>query len=56
MEDLLKKYYPYKFEIVSMGDVRSNNSKYADTSIYKYAMLNNLTGVQHTTTLYNCLL
>jgi hypothetical protein len=49
MESLLKKYYPYKFEIVSMKEIRSNNSRYADTSIYKYAMLNNLTGVQHTT-------
>ena len=49
MEGLLKKYYPYKFEIVSMEDINSKNSKYADTSIYKYAMLNSLTGVQHTT-------
>lgn len=50
MESLLKKYYPYKFEIVSLDDIRSNNSRYSDTSVYKYAMLNNLTGVVHTTT------
>lgn len=49
MEELLKKYYPYKFEIVSPDDISSNNSKYADTSIYKYAMVNSLSGVQHTT-------
>jgi hypothetical protein len=49
MESLLKKYYPYKFEIVSLENIRSNNSMYSDTSIYKYAMLNNLTGIQHTT-------
>jgi hypothetical protein len=49
METLLKKYYPYRFEIVSMEDARSNDSKYADTTIYKYAILNNLTGVRHTT-------
>jgi hypothetical protein len=50
MESLLKKFYPYKFEIVSMEDIRSKRSRYADTAVYKYAMLNNLTGVTHTTT------
>jgi hypothetical protein len=32
-----------------MEDVRANNPKYADTSIYKYAILNSLNGVQHAT-------
>jgi hypothetical protein len=50
MESLLKKYYPYNFEIVSMQDIRSDNPKYADTAIYKYALLNKLRGVQRTTT------
>ena len=47
MEDLLRKYYPYNFKIVSLQDLHSNN--YADTTIYKFALLNKLTGVQHTT-------
>src|SRR5688572_8154533 len=34
MDELLKKYYPYKFEIVSTEDIRANNPKYSDTSIY----------------------
>ena len=49
MEGLLKKYYPYTFEIVSMNDIGADNPKYADTSIYKYAIINNLKGVEHTT-------
>jgi len=49
MDDLLKKYYPYKYEIVSMEQVRSDYPKYTDTTIYKYAILNSLHGVQHTT-------
>lgn len=48
MEDLFKKYYPYKFEIVSREDVNFNNSKYADTSVYKYALLHKFNGVEHT--------
>lgn len=49
MNDLLEKYYPYSFEIVSMASLRADNPKYADTAIYKYAVLNSLNGVQHTT-------
>ncbi len=48
MEDLFKKYYPYKFEIVSPEEISSNNVKYADTTVYKYAILNKLQGVRHT--------
>jgi hypothetical protein len=44
MEGLLKEYYPYKFEIVSLKDIRVENSKYTDTSVYKYAVLNSLRG------------
>ena len=49
MEDYLKTNYPYKYEIVSNKELNDKNSKYSDTSIYKYAILNNLNGVQHTT-------
>lgn len=48
MEDLFKEYYPYKFEVVSPEEVHSNNSKYADTSVYKYALMNSLHRVRHT--------
>jgi hypothetical protein len=44
MEELFKKYYPYKFEIVSAEIARSKDLKYADTSIYKYVLLNSYTG------------
>lgn len=47
MEDLFKKYYTYKFEIVSQEDLNLNNSKYADTSVYKYALLHKFNGVEH---------
>jgi len=49
MNDLLTKYYPGKYEIVESNDLALTNSKYADTSVYKYAVLNTLTGVTHTT-------
>ena len=49
MEENLKKYYPYKFEIVPLKEIGLNNPKYADTSIYKYAILNGTNSVQHTT-------
>jgi hypothetical protein len=47
MEGLLKKYYPYKCEVVSVDEIRANNPKYTDTTVYKYAILNTLNGVQH---------
>lgn len=49
MENLLKEYYPYKFEIASPEEISSNDSRFADTSIYKYAMLNNLNSLRRTT-------
>jgi len=48
MEDLFKKYYPYKFEIVSPEEVNADNAKYTDTTMYKYAIMNKLYGVRHT--------
>lgn len=47
MESNLVKYYPYKYEIVSLQDVQAENSRYSDTSIYKYALVTSVTGVQH---------
>lgn len=48
MNDLLVKYYPGKFEIVER--IALTNAKYSDTSIYKYAVVNALRGVNRTTT------
>ena len=50
MNEELKKYFPYKYEIVSMDDVRNMNSKYSDTSVYRYAVFNNLNSTTTTTT------
>ena len=49
MDELLTKYYPGKYEIVESDALALTNPKYADTSVYKYAVVNTLTGVTHTT-------
>ena len=50
LDKALKKYCPYKYEIVSMKDILENKGKYSDTSIYKYAILNSLNATWNTTT------
>ncbi len=50
LDKALREYCPYKYEIASMKDIKENKDKYGDTSIYKYAILNTLYIVQHTTT------
>jgi hypothetical protein len=50
LNNALKEKYPYKFEIVPVDEINSKSSKYADTSIYKYALLNSLHSVTHSTT------
>ena len=50
LDKALKEYCPYKYEIASMKDIKENKDKYGDTSIYKYAILNTLYIVEHTTT------
>jgi hypothetical protein len=37
-----KKYFPYKFEVASPKEIMSNPAKYADTSVYRYALMNNV--------------
>jgi hypothetical protein len=37
----LEENYPYKFEIVSLQDI-TDSSKYSDTSVYRFAILNSL--------------
>lgn len=50
LDKALKEYCPYKYEIVSLKDIYDNVNKYADTSVYKYAILNSLTITRRTTT------
>ena len=50
LDDAFKEYCPYKYEIVSVKDIYENKSKYGDTSVYKYAILNTLHTTWHTTT------
>lgn len=50
LEKALQKYCPYKYEIVSVKDINERTGKYADLSIYKYAVLNSLSSYKHTTT------
>jgi hypothetical protein len=47
LDKALKENYPYKYQIVTRKDIM-DNSKYADTSIYKYALLNHLKFSTHT--------
>lgn len=50
LEKALQAYFPYKYEIVSAKEITGNLQKYADTSVYKYALLNSLSVSEHTTT------
>lgn len=49
LDKALKEYCPYKYEIVSLKDIKEN-SKYSDMSIYKYAVVNTLNSTWHSTT------
>lgn len=49
LNKLLQKYYPYKYEIVSREDIISKNSKYSDTTKYKFGLLYYLTNVLNST-------
>jgi len=42
LDKAVKKNWPYKYEIVSQDEISGANSKYTDTSIYRYAILNSL--------------
>ena len=49
LNKLLQKYYPYKYEIVSREDIISKNSKYSDTTKYKFWLLYYLTNAPFST-------
>jgi hypothetical protein len=50
LDKAMKANYPYKYEIVSMKDIAEPTGKYADTSIYKYALISSLSSYTSTTT------
>ena len=50
LDEALKEYFPYKYEIANKDDILNINSKYNDTSVYRFAVFNNLNSVTHTTT------
>lgn len=47
LDEALKEKYPYKYEIVSPQEIYTNQAKYGDTSVYKYALINSLSSVAH---------
>ena len=49
LEEALKKYCPYKYEIVPVNEIW-NKSKYSDTSVYKYGIVSTLSSSTHSTT------
>lgn len=53
LDKALQQYFPYRYEIVSLSDIQGNDKKYSDTSVYRYALLNNLSMFDHSSTVYN---
>ncbi len=43
LQKAFEKNYPYKFEIVTPDQLRTDSVKYSDTSIYKFILLNSFT-------------
>jgi hypothetical protein len=50
LDKAMQANYPYKYEIVSMKDIAENPEKYADTAVYKYALISSLSSYEHSTT------
>lgn len=50
MEDYMSEKYPYKYEFVSLSTIKTTTGKYADTKLYKYALVisSHLTTYTHT--------
>lgn len=46
MEDYMAEKYPYKYEFVDLTTIINHEGKYADTKVYKYALVNS----SHTST------
>src|ERR1700761_8586904 len=39
MESYMKKNYPYRFEFVTYGDIMGHDGKFADASLYRWAIM-----------------
>lgn len=39
MEDYMSEKYPFKYEFVSLSTIKNREGKYADTKLYKYALV-----------------
>ena len=39
MEDYMNQKYPYKFEFVDIQTIKNKEGKYADTKLYRYALV-----------------
>ncbi len=48
LDKAFKKYYNYRYEIVSTKEISEESGKYSDTTVYKYALLNSLSSVTRT--------
>jgi len=49
LDEALKKYCPYKYEIVPEKEIWYK-TKYSDTSVYKYGIISTLNSTTHSTT------
>ena len=49
LDKSLKEHYPYKYEIVPMEEIVENPQKYADTNVYKYALICSLNSYERST-------
>jgi hypothetical protein len=45
----LQEHYPYKYEIVPIEEIIENPAKYADTTIYKYALISSVSSYERST-------
>ncbi len=39
MEEYMQKHYPYRYEIVTLGDIKTVGGRFADTEQYRYALV-----------------
>lgn len=51
LDDAFKKYYSYRYEIVSLKEINEKSGKYSDTTVYKFALLNSLSTATRTSSI-----
>lgn len=49
LDEAMRAFYPYRYEIVSIRDIVERKGKYSDTSVYRFAVRNNISFVTHET-------